>query len=650
MDKRPLPADASIDALIEDLLRTSAPETFVSSDCWSLQLCGGDHPCVAGFQAGLGHFKNHFCERCRLHGIVVAADRVCLMTPALKGLFSNANGRTVWTNGARIINQTAKCSGPAGLLFQGAVPKAMADLAAPVPDSWLCSDQPSFGAPCIRLIISKGTLVPVTSVPAVLRRHSQHRPSTHGMHRSEPAPKRAREEFQSSTRLISLSATSDIDGSACSMPSIEALGSDVVADGWPDCMSSCVPPTQVCEAGDTLQSESSLSPSPYEMWIPCDRRSLLAAHTALALQIEAALKNTHSRVWAAPNDVESCSEAAWDRHLDELSTLATAEEMATVPLTVEEVKTLCHLQYLLHASSALLQASIQGAVDCGVGQPMNQVSTAAMHASTLHASTLPAARSKELPISAPGYHCWTFAPPPPSSAGTLPPSPPSSRPATASTRACGSGEAMAAQDTHASSKSRGAKTCAVGTQTPMRIDPLRLSLLVSLAVGIGMASAASGGAAASLALNPSMAFSFEGAPPPWLISVIAAAVSAICFNLGIGLFVLLMRKFGLLDHRTVRILSSTWFGRTYWRCCFSRRDHYRIMDPETALLYEADLRANQRGLKCLSCFLALLAILFCTFGFIVSPLLWPPVGGLQDVGHLNVSSAAVSTTTKVCSC
>ena len=97
----------NVDGLLDDLLQmtnsfpdlrsteashpSESPSTGARMEvsptgCWSLQIVGPHHDCIPGFVVGAGHFKNKFCERCRTNGIMVAAERVCLATPALKDL------------------------------------------------------------------------------------------------------------------------------------------------------------------------------------------------------------------------------------------------------------------------------------------------------------------------------------------------------------------------------------------------------------------------------------------------------------------------------------------------------------------------------------------------------------------------------------
>ena len=174
LDTSELELADNVDGILDDLLQMTNPSSESPSTgarmevsptgCWSQQIVGPDHDCIPWFVVGAGHFKNKFCERCRTDGIMVAAERVCLATPALKDQYANTNTAGVWTKGVRLVNQTTKCQGPPVLIFQDRhVPKKTAAMAAPVPDDWLYFAQSSATTAYVRFIISKGTLVPTAS-------------------------------------------------------------------------------------------------------------------------------------------------------------------------------------------------------------------------------------------------------------------------------------------------------------------------------------------------------------------------------------------------------------------------------------------------------------------------------------------------------
>ena len=60
---------------------------------------GAHGTCTPGFRRGPGALKNKFCVECRSNGILIEANRLMLQTShAPRGLFTNSNGRSVWTN------------------------------------------------------------------------------------------------------------------------------------------------------------------------------------------------------------------------------------------------------------------------------------------------------------------------------------------------------------------------------------------------------------------------------------------------------------------------------------------------------------------------------------------------------------------------
>ena len=116
LDGMPLD-DLLIEEQIEDLLTCGVP---TKSACWGSAISGA--LCTPSFVPGEGHFKNKFCPRCRCDGFDVAAERVCVLTTALRDGFANSNGRKIWTDDARLVNQTQKCTGPRLAIFNFGIP------------------------------------------------------------------------------------------------------------------------------------------------------------------------------------------------------------------------------------------------------------------------------------------------------------------------------------------------------------------------------------------------------------------------------------------------------------------------------------------------------------------------------------------------
>lgn len=145
------------DELIDQHSLGTLLDSMSDSGCWGMHLSGDE--CTPGFQVGQGHFKNKFCAHCRQHGFSIAATRVCTVTPALRERFKNTNGRSVWTAGSRVVNQTAKCTGPSAIIFKDEVPAELTSEATACPSEWVRTHVAT-GEECIQFVVSKGTLVP----------------------------------------------------------------------------------------------------------------------------------------------------------------------------------------------------------------------------------------------------------------------------------------------------------------------------------------------------------------------------------------------------------------------------------------------------------------------------------------------------------
>ena len=135
-------------------------------ECWGSAVSGA--PCTPSFVLGEGHFKNKFCPRCRSDGIDVEVRRLCILTPALGDAFSNSNGRAVYTDDARLVNQTIKCSGPRIAIFRLSVPPELQAASGPIPSEWLRHHDS--GAAYVHFAVKLGTLVPVARYAAGLPR------------------------------------------------------------------------------------------------------------------------------------------------------------------------------------------------------------------------------------------------------------------------------------------------------------------------------------------------------------------------------------------------------------------------------------------------------------------------------------------------
>ena len=154
--------DDGLDDLIEDVLND--PSIFSSGGCWGHALSG--QPCMASFVPGESHFKTKFCSDCCASGFDIAAARVCALGLSLVERFTNKQGRSLWTRGFRLVNQTLKCSGPRLVIFQDTVPAELVGT-VPLPAEWLRSD--AAGNQYVRFVVKLGTLCPIATALGVPR-------------------------------------------------------------------------------------------------------------------------------------------------------------------------------------------------------------------------------------------------------------------------------------------------------------------------------------------------------------------------------------------------------------------------------------------------------------------------------------------------
>lgn len=94
---------------VEELIDEFGADPCAWTECWGAELTGV--MCTRGFKrdpSAAGHLKNKFCGRCRSLGLEVAQERVRVLSNADHAAFSNTTSRSIWSNGARVINQTAK--------------------------------------------------------------------------------------------------------------------------------------------------------------------------------------------------------------------------------------------------------------------------------------------------------------------------------------------------------------------------------------------------------------------------------------------------------------------------------------------------------------------------------------------------------------
>ena len=135
--------------------------------CWGGLISGLPEGCTPGFVPQSNHFKNKLCPQCKRNGIMVPTDRIKPLTePAMKNAAakSNAHSSGLWSRTgdgqeARIVNHTAKCSGPQLLIYRHPRPPEERAVWPPMPDGWV---EP--GARSMRLALALGTLRPTAAM------------------------------------------------------------------------------------------------------------------------------------------------------------------------------------------------------------------------------------------------------------------------------------------------------------------------------------------------------------------------------------------------------------------------------------------------------------------------------------------------------
>ena len=598
--------------LLEDLLEEVVAGPLIdvptlALGCWGRQLCGADHVCSPGFLAGHGHLKNKFCDRCRSDGILISSKRICLASKALHDHFNNSNGRTVWTKGARLVNQTAKCTGPPVLIFQGLVPEAVAAAGAPVPEAWLSDVAPHSGAVNdVHFIVAKGTLVP-SGLCAAARRGKVMRPvagsgstasssrvSDQAMAdeaveaRRNSAVKRAHGDLASLPSLDYDDVSCSHDGwstsvgvASASPPHIESGGHAGHAPPWT--WMSHEPPGMLEPMAHNSQSPwFHAPPPPPTTTTTTSRHSLLASHDALEEQIRTTLACVRSE-----KRVDTVSEEASGSA--ELWELGPGQLGACAPpsLTSREVRALSSLLPLLQSSAALLRSE------------------------------------------------YLRAPSRPPTAGTLPPSPPSSRPSTAGTCSYAASGAEVAISPHHNSSTRDVQTTKrdeepstldaqtsreIFTQTPVHIDYTKGGLLIVAYVLMGLSLATAGDNAFRFFVR-----NYNIVGGTWLISgagvVATILVSALFFNVGVLGCTWLLDRFGFIDDRMIYVLKTSSFARCYANSRLRRKmRRYAVVDEDNTDVHSDDIKANQGRLRRLlqayglACMLLMLCgVIFPTF-------------------------------------
>lgn len=141
-----------------------AKATIEDTTCWGGLLQASLADCTPNFVATRGHFKNKLCANCVRDGIHVPVSRICTLAQGAAtipnrsetGVWNTRVGRSVTNSDQfRVINHTARCTGPRIVIFRGEAPSDLHG--PPLPERWVHNGM-------VHLLLSKGTLVPACLV------------------------------------------------------------------------------------------------------------------------------------------------------------------------------------------------------------------------------------------------------------------------------------------------------------------------------------------------------------------------------------------------------------------------------------------------------------------------------------------------------
>jgi len=113
------------------------------------------------------------CGNCRRNGLLIPAAHVRAIKPSLNDAFTNSSEGGLWNSSQpqwvgprqpvfpryRVVNQTSKCTGPRLVVFESPLPPELDVGWAAMPAGWCDAEG-------VRLMISKGTLIPAVVAPA----------------------------------------------------------------------------------------------------------------------------------------------------------------------------------------------------------------------------------------------------------------------------------------------------------------------------------------------------------------------------------------------------------------------------------------------------------------------------------------------------
>ena len=146
------------DDLVSSALLSRDPSMF----CWGGLLQGNLENCNVGFLPQREHFKNKLCPQCRSRGLVIPSDRIrALDSSDPLPMDKSSHGTGLWTptgggaNACRLVNHTAKCTGPRLLIYRDVPPPTERASWASMPSGWISENGAS-----VALVSALGTLRP----------------------------------------------------------------------------------------------------------------------------------------------------------------------------------------------------------------------------------------------------------------------------------------------------------------------------------------------------------------------------------------------------------------------------------------------------------------------------------------------------------
>ena len=144
-----------------------ADEEPATGLCWGGLMSGSPEGCTPGFVPTSSHFKSKLCPQCKHNGITVPLSRIkpLMREHAVQNAaVANAHSSGLWSRmgdgqEARMVNHTAKCSGPQLLIYRHPRPSEERATWPKLPDGWV---EP--GALSMRLALALGTLRPMAAM------------------------------------------------------------------------------------------------------------------------------------------------------------------------------------------------------------------------------------------------------------------------------------------------------------------------------------------------------------------------------------------------------------------------------------------------------------------------------------------------------